>query len=91
MYDIMQSGHCHPVLCGYGIALCLEVRLPIYEYRCHNCGEKFEILVYSQSDTAIICPKCGSENIERVMSGFASANRDVNSATSSCAPGSRFS
>jgi putative FmdB family regulatory protein len=65
--------------------------LPIYEYRCHNCGEKFEVLAYSQSDTAIICPKCGSENVERVMSGFASTDAGAYQTSSSCVPGSRFS
>lgn len=45
--------------------------MPIYEYKCKTCGEKFEVLVYSESDK-IICDKCGSEDSERLMSGFAS-------------------
>jgi putative FmdB family regulatory protein len=65
--------------------------LPIYEYRCHKCGQKFELLVYSQSDTAIICPKCGSDNVERLLSGFASINSGGAQSVSSCIPNSRFS
>jgi len=62
--------------------------MPIYEYRCKDCGKKFEVLVYS-SDSKIICEKCGSENAERLMSGFASARTGVN-LSSSCSTNSRF-
>ncbi|UCE67650.1 MAG: zinc ribbon domain-containing protein [Candidatus Zixiibacteriota bacterium] len=62
--------------------------MPIYEYKCKDCGAKFEVLVYS-SDSSITCEKCGSENPERLMSGFASAAKGSNS-TSSCSTGGRF-
>lgn len=46
--------------------------MPIYEYKCKNCGSKFEILVYSDQKKAI-CEKCGSDYAERLMSGFAAS------------------
>ena len=31
--------------------------MPIYEYRCKGCGEKFEALVFNRDDK-VSCPKC---------------------------------
>lgn len=46
--------------------------MPIYEYKCRNCGTRFEVLVYSEQKR-IVCEKCGSEDFEKLMSGFAAA------------------
>ncbi|UCC79780.1 MAG: zinc ribbon domain-containing protein [Candidatus Zixiibacteriota bacterium] len=62
--------------------------MPIYEYRCKDCRTKFEVLVFS-SDSKMVCEKCGSEDAERLMSGFASAFSGSSSA-SSCGTGGRF-
>jgi putative FmdB family regulatory protein len=44
-------------------------RMPIYEFRCLSCNECFEILVMKKDEeVAANCPKCGSEEFERVMS-----------------------
>jgi putative FmdB family regulatory protein len=45
--------------------------MPIYEYKCRKCGEKFEEYrgVY-ESDTEVRCPKCGSQDTERQISSF---------------------
>ncbi len=61
--------------------------MPIYEYKCKICGEKFEVLVYSDSEK-IICDKCGSEDSERLMSGFAADSSS--SLSSSCRGSSAF-
>ena len=46
--------------------------MPIYEYECIKCGEKFEQLRrINESDNEIRCPKCGAEHPRRVFSGFA--------------------
>ncbi len=35
--------------------------MPMYEYRCSNCGEEFELLrSMSERDEPSECPKCGS-------------------------------
>jgi len=45
--------------------------MPIYEYRCKKCGEKFEKLVrFSTSTSEIECPKCGSQRVEKLISAF---------------------
>ena len=43
--------------------------MPIYEYECCDCCEKFETLVF-RSDEPVTCPKCNSANSQRVMSVF---------------------
>ena len=43
--------------------------MPIYEFRCLECNEVFELLFMSSEDTReMVCPHCGAEDLERVMS-----------------------
>jgi putative FmdB family regulatory protein len=42
--------------------------VPIYEYHCRACGERFEKLVYGQ--TAVACPRCTSADVSRLLSKF---------------------
>ena len=44
--------------------------MPIYEYRCLSCDERFEELVRRPDDTAP-CPQCGGAEVERLLSVFA--------------------
>lgn len=40
--------------------------MPIYEYRCLECGEKFEKLLLSISSTPRVeCPRCGGSKVEK--------------------------
>ena len=40
--------------------------MPIFEYECHECQHRFELLVLG-SDTPA-CPECESADLERLMS-----------------------
>ena len=43
--------------------------MPLYEFRCLKCNECFEILVMKQEEPVELrCPRCKSEEFERVMS-----------------------
>jgi putative FmdB family regulatory protein len=42
--------------------------MPIYEFRCKNCGETFEELYNNGDSLPTKCPKCGGELV-RVYSG----------------------
>lgn len=44
--------------------------MPIYEYRCETCNERFERLFLSlkQIPAEIVCPSCQSTQVRRVMS-----------------------
>jgi putative FmdB family regulatory protein len=41
--------------------------MPLYEYRCENCGERVEVLVRSKSISPT-CPNCGSPRLEKLLS-----------------------
>lgn len=46
--------------------------MPIYEYYCQDCRRRVSILVRSISNPGKpICPRCGSHDLERLMSRFA--------------------
>lgn len=45
--------------------------MPIYEYKCTSCGEKFELRRSMNDTSEIRCPKCGDEKPKRVFSVFA--------------------
>ncbi len=46
--------------------------MPIYEYRCPNCGNEFELMhPFSKADEPTPCPKCG-QNAEKLISNFGS-------------------
>lgn len=70
--------------------------MPIYEFKCLECNEYFEILVTrADEDVETACPKCQAENFERVMSttnyamGAApGASSGVNAKTRQCSSGS---
>lgn len=52
--------------------------MPIYEYRCRACAEKFELLVASERQSREQrCPNCGSADIEKLFSVFSSAPTKV--------------
>jgi len=42
--------------------------MPIFDYKCQECGEVSEIFVNQAGNKAIICPICGSEKMERLIS-----------------------
>ena len=40
--------------------------MPIYEYECQKCGEKFEDYVSPGAEDNIMkCPKCGGDQVKR--------------------------
>jgi len=46
--------------------------MPLYEYRCQKCGKSFEKLRRMEdADRNLECPECRSEQIERMLSTFA--------------------
>jgi putative FmdB family regulatory protein len=62
--------------------------MPIFEYRCEDCGTKFEKLIRPSSD-APACPSCGQSHLRQELSTFA-AHSSVASKSApapSCAPG----
>ena len=45
--------------------------MPIYEYECAGCGEKFEVRQSLGEDgSKLNCPKCHAQNPRKVFSTF---------------------
>ena len=70
--------------------------MPIFEFRCLECGELFEkIFLSSNEKMDIACPECQSMSIERVVSrtnyamGAGPGGNKPRITTKSCAPGSK--
>jgi putative FmdB family regulatory protein len=50
------------------------IEMPIYEYRCESCSEKFDVLTrFAERDTAQMCPACESTKTRVMVSSFAFA------------------
>ena len=43
--------------------------MPIHEFRCLNCDYIFELLIMSKNEMdSVLCPKCESSNVGKLMS-----------------------
>jgi len=49
--------------------------MPLYEYYCSDCRTKFELLVSHQHADDVVCMKCHSEKVRRLLSVFALASK----------------
>jgi len=47
--------------------------MPIYEYRCEECGKRSSALLPSYSSPDPVCPHCGKPALRRLVSTFATA------------------
>lgn len=48
--------------------------MPIYEYKCSDCGEDFEKLVFGNPEIA--CPKCNSKTVKKKFSVFCASGTE---------------
>jgi putative FmdB family regulatory protein len=48
--------------------------MPLYEYYCSECKSKFELLVSHKYADEVVCTKCHSEKVRRLLSIFAMAH-----------------
>jgi len=66
--------------------------MPIYEYRCEDCGTKFEKLIRRQSETdALECPSCGQQHLKQELSTFAAHAGSSNRSEMPACPSGRCS
>ncbi len=52
--------------------------MPVYEFRCGSCGERFSELV-PMGTASGECPRCGAEGADRVLSAQATTQKLVRS------------
>jgi putative FmdB family regulatory protein len=50
------------------------VGMPIYEYRCEECGKRSSSLLASFSTPDPVCPHCGKPALRRLVSTFATVS-----------------
>jgi putative FmdB family regulatory protein len=63
--------------------------MPIYEYQCSECGERFDKWVRSMCcDEETLCPKCGGRKVKKAVSLFGTCGSTSGGSLSdsSCAP-----
>ena len=71
--------------------------MPLYEYRCEECGEDFEKLVrFSEADLTQACPECGGQKTYKKITaaasfGYTSGGGGSLSYGGSCGSGGGFS
>ena len=53
--------------------------MPLFEYYCADCNAKFELLVSHKHANDIVCMKCQSEKVRRLLSVFAAPHTRVSS------------
>jgi len=62
--------------------------MPIYEYDCMNCSERFSVLqsiICGKNETK--CPQCGSDKVKKMMSSFCCSSGSGSSLSSSIPSG----
>jgi putative FmdB family regulatory protein len=52
--------------------------MPLFEFRCQNCGREFEALVRGGERTS--CPGCDGTDLERLISLFAASSEGTRDA-----------
>ena len=64
--------------------------MPIYDYKCKDCGKTSEIRVHSSEDDNVRCPDCAGENLEKLFSSsyMVKTDQSVSSTTCCGSPGS---
>ena len=60
--------------------------MPIYEYKCQECGKVFEELVSVGSERGFACPSCSSAKTTKIMSatGLISVSQGASAPSSPC-------
>jgi len=61
--------------------------MPIYEYSCKKCGRQFERLVAAGGDKDVVCDKCGSADVQKMVScfGIGGGSSRLKASSSGCA------
>jgi len=59
--------------------------MPIYDFKCQECGEVTEFLLPSSADGGtLVCPGCGSQNLDRLISAPSLLKENANAPGTTC-------
>jgi putative FmdB family regulatory protein len=42
--------------------------MPIYEYRCDDCGHQLEVVQKLSEEQLVSCPKCKNDSLKKIIS-----------------------
>ena len=42
--------------------------MPIYDYKCSNCGHELEVIQKINDDPKTLCPKCNTKSLSKLIS-----------------------
>jgi len=59
--------------------------MPLYEFACDDCGRRFEELFRSAAEhRRPTCPACGTRNVHKLLSTFATAGTRAGKSGGGC-------
>jgi putative FmdB family regulatory protein len=58
--------------------------MPLYDYRCRDCGRTFEVFLRSTGMDPLTCPDCGGDRVERLLSAFNVVNPASGGGATTC-------
>jgi putative FmdB family regulatory protein len=58
--------------------------MPIYDFRCRECGKLSEVFIRGEDSRAGTCPECGSDNMERLLSASYLIRMDGQASGTTC-------
>ncbi|MHC4556474.1 MAG: FmdB family zinc ribbon protein [Planctomycetota bacterium] len=62
--------------------------MPIFEYKCNNCGHTMEFLEKTRTPRKHSCEKCSSTDLHKLLSGFAvGQSKSTSQACETCPSG----
>jgi putative FmdB family regulatory protein len=61
-----------------------EHDMPIFEYKCRQCGHVMEVLQKGRDAETLTCTQCGGSNLQKLLSGFAVGRASESPACDSC-------
>ncbi|WP_054697404.1 FmdB family zinc ribbon protein [Syntrophomonas palmitatica] len=44
--------------------------MPIFDFQCQDCGEKFDLMISNNEKDRVKCPRCSSSHIKQMLSLF---------------------
>ena len=56
--------------------------MPIFEYRCEQCGNKFEAILFGEQEPE--CPKCHTQKLQVQLSTFAVTSKSHSAPATGC-------
>jgi putative FmdB family regulatory protein len=66
--------------------------MPVFEYRCEECGNKFDAFFRRSQEAEerrMTCDKCGSARVRKLFSVIGLGGEENRSSGSNCAPRSK--